>query len=281
MSLEDYMNSKTSIYFYPVTQAIVERLAPYNFSLLYKLTRNVGLLSEEHILSSVRPGKRFIFEYFLSFDPYFWISIILSLIIVSLLMTFLKNTFKAFLDYFWLILSVLLSETIPKRQIPNSPKERILLYFWFIFCTIILLAFSGVLLGFFIRNPPNHVIDSWDELFMEKEFKIITSELSFLKNYVEKYKSSDDMARDFNSRIDMTHKMRFNRNDLLYMFKNITTNSHVFVGQMLFLRQLKSHFNKIYSESLHVSKYGGGISPYFIPLHKRIDSKLEIQLNSL
>jgi hypothetical protein len=42
--------------------------------------------------------------------------------------------------------------------------QRIIICFWLIFCTIFLSDFSGVSYCFFIKNIPNDVIDSWDEL---------------------------------------------------------------------------------------------------------------------
>jgi hypothetical protein len=60
-----YRYGETSIFLYPMSEFSVEKLEKLFFlNLKLKTTRKLGILSEGHILSAVRPGKRYIFDFF-------------------------------------------------------------------------------------------------------------------------------------------------------------------------------------------------------------------------
>jgi hypothetical protein len=237
------------------------------------MTRTLGIISEEHILSAVRPGKRYIFEYFLSFDHKIWINIILSLIIFSLIMSLTQRSFKNVLSNFWLFSTVLLSDIFPKRMLTKNLIERIIICSWLLFCTVILSAFSGVLYGFLIKNIPNDVINLWEDLYSRKEFKI-TASYSDLQN-----SESDEMVQDFKSRTDekIFTSQEFDT-EFLSICEKIKRSNRVFFGSKILLESMLAEYGE---NSMHVSKYGGEISPYVLAINKLIDSQLESQLNNM
>ena len=78
----------------------------------------------------------------------------------------------------------------------------IILAVWLLSCTVFLSAFSGVLRGFFIQRTPCKCIDSWEQLYERKDLKIITQDMMYFARFVDKYKHVDEMARDFEQRIE-------------------------------------------------------------------------------
>jgi uncharacterized membrane protein YcgQ (UPF0703/DUF1980 family) len=251
----------------------VEKLVGFGI----KTTRKLGILSEGHILSAIRPGQRYIFDYFLSFDTKVWLFMILTLIIISLMMSLTQRSFKLILSNFWHFSSILLSEIFPKRMITNNLTQRIIICFWLIFCTIFLSAFSGVLYGFFIKNIPNDVIDSWDELYSIKELRITISDYSLFSDYSKNNKNSFD----FKARIDEKFSLNYSESDYLSLFEEIKKSNRVFMGEKQALNALVSKYGQTLKNSLHLSKYGGGTTPYALILNTFIDSQLEIDLNKL
>jgi hypothetical protein len=53
------------------------------------------------------------------------------------------------------------------------------------------------------------------------------------------------------------------------------------MGEKHALKALVSKFGQTLKNSLHISKYGGGITPYALILNTLIDSQLEIDINKL
>ncbi len=273
-----YRFGETFIFLYPMSQYYIEKLEKLFFlNIKLKTTRNLGIFSIGHILSAVRPGKRYIFDYFLSFDLKVWINMILTLIVISILMSLTQRSFKTILSNFWYFSSIILSELFPKRMITKNLTQRIIICFWLIFCTIFLSAFSGVLYGFFVKNIPNDVIDSWDELYSRKEFGIIISDYSLSSDFPEE----DNILHDFKARIDDKISLNYSINNLTTLFENITKTNRVFIGQKNSLRSYVARFGQYFKDSLHISEYGGGISPYSLIINPLFESQLEIEINKM
>ncbi len=273
-----YRFSETSIILYPITQFFIEKIEK-TLDIILKTTRNLGIFSEGHVLSAVRPGKRYLFEYFLSFDLKVWINIISALIIFSLIMSLTQRSFKTIFLNFWLFSSILLSETFPKIRLTKNLTQRIIICFWLLFSTVMLSAFSGVLYGFFVKNIPNDVIDSWNELYSRKEFRITISDLSSHSEFSEE----DNILHDFKTRIDdkLIFDSNYNENKLFSLFENITKTNRVYIGQKDTLHTSLSKFGQTFENSLHISEYGGGISPYALIINPLIDSQLKRDINKL
>jgi hypothetical protein len=282
MNHESVLDFKTAVFLYPITQSIIEKVEENFGKGFIKITRAFGIISEGHILSALKSGKKIIFEYFQTFDPYLWILILITLLLVSLIMASIRKSSKEFLSNFFLFLSFLLSDVIPKRVLPKELSGKIIFNFWFISSTLLLINFSAYIHGFFVKNIPNDAIDSWDELYINKEYRILTTKYSFLNNFVESNENSgNDMARDFKTRIERIYESKSNQIEILNILENITTNSRVFVGQKFQLEAINSEYSRIRNKSVHVSENGGGIAPYFLPLSIEINKELENHLNKL
>jgi hypothetical protein len=282
MDFENYFDFKTAVHLYPATESIIEKAEEMFGKGLLKITRTFGIISEGHILSALKPGKKIIFEYFQTFDAYLWILILTTLLLVSLIMASIRKSSKGFLSNFFQLLSFLLSDVIPKRVLPKELSGKIIFNFWFITSTLLLINFSAYIHGFFVKNIPNDAIDSWDDLYLKKEFRILTTEFSFLNSFIESNDNSDDdMARDFKSRIERIYEMKSNQTEILNILENITKSNRVLFGQKFHLEAFKSEYSRIWNESLYISKYGGGISPYFLGLSREIDKQLESHINKL
>jgi hypothetical protein len=277
-----FLDFKTAVFLYPATQSIIENFEEKFGKGFIKITRTFGIISEGHLLSALKPGKKIIFEYFQTFDPYLWISILITLLMVSLIMASIRKSSKEFLSNFFQFLSFLLSDVIPKRLLPKELSGKIIFSFWFITSTLLLINFSAYIHGFFVKNILNNAIDSWDELYINKEYRILTTKYSFLNNFVKSNENSDNnMARDFKSRIERTYEKPPHQTEILDILENVITNNLVFDGQKFQLEAINSEYSRIRNKSVHVSEYGGGISPYFLSLSLEINKELENHLNKL
>jgi hypothetical protein len=192
-------------------------------------------------------------------------------------MSLTQRSFKKISSNFWYFSSILLSEIFPKRMITKNLAQRIIICFWLVFCTIILSAISGVSYGFFVKNIPNDFIDSWDELYSRKEFRITISDYSLSSEFSEK----DNILHDFKGRIDDKVRSNYNISDFATLLENITKTNRVFIGQKDSLRSLVNEFGQYFKDSLHISEYGGGISPYSLVINPFFERKLEIDINKM
>ncbi len=62
---------------------------------------------------------------------------------------------------------------------------------------------------------------------------------------------------------------------------SIIKGNAVLIGQKLYLEAFIAQYNDSVIKSTHVSKYSGGMSPYFLPMNSKADLRLEGFINNL
>jgi hypothetical protein len=122
------------------------------------------------------------------------------------------------------------------------------------------------------------VIDSWDELHSRKEFRITISDYSLSSEFSEE----DNILNDLKARIDDKIRLNYRDSDTFpTLFENITKTNRVFIAQKHSLRSYFARFGQSFKDSLHISEYGGGISPYSLVINPLFESQLEIDINKM
>ena len=102
------------------------------------------------------------FRIFESLDLYIYVSIIISIIVLSLLSTLSIRSKNKFLTVLWSYVSVILSDNYSLKY--NAKSDRFLIGVWLMSCTVLLAAISGIFREFLIKAKPIYYIDTWKDL---------------------------------------------------------------------------------------------------------------------
>jgi hypothetical protein len=271
--------TKINIVLFPTTESIADIMASFIGEDIFKYSKPLGIISEGHILSAVKPGIWPKLKFFLSFETNVCISLIASLILILLFKALVVKSLTEFFPNLWeLIASMLGRENLKLRK---TFKEYTVYSIWLISWTILLSAFSGVMYRSFIEPLPKITIDSWEDLYERNDVRIITPTLSFLANYAKSFREIDPMARDFESRLE--EEVLFNASEELLeeLVAKTCSGSYAFSAQQFHLESYLIFLEKKFINSVHISKYGGGVSPYFLPIHELSNNLLETDINKL
>jgi hypothetical protein len=95
------------------------------------------------------------------------------------------------------------------------------------------------------------------------------------------FSEEDNILHDFKARIDDKITLNHSISDFATLFENITKTNRVFIGQKDSLRLFAAIFGQSFKDSFHISKYGGGISPYSLVINPFFERKLEIDINKM
>ena len=257
---------------------LIERSLPD--SNMLSMSRFIGIISEGNIISKVVEGKRDLFQFILGFEYPVWISILISINVIPITFSIIDKSFSKFAKDLWNLSFILLSEPIQKP--PKAKIKRFLTIIWLLSCTVFLSSFAGTLRGFYSKSIPNIGINSWEDLYERNDIKIVTSSLSFMNNYVENNINNSEMARNFKSRMNTIES--YDNKSNVYFIKQLIKGKYAISAAK---HELEEYYllveRKIIDDrvKLHISVYGGGISPYFIPFSKSIDMDLKINLNKM
>ena len=164
-----------------------------------KHSRTVGFYSEGNIMCWKKTGQWPGFKFLLSFEPLVWYSLIAALLLLTVIKTItgMKGLSQLGAN-FWSFFS--LSFGVTNSQNKHTIYSTFLTILWLFSITVILSAFSGVLLRFFMEPIPVIVIDSWEDLFQTKELKITGFHLSFIQIYIDQFQDQEEIAKDFGQR---------------------------------------------------------------------------------
>jgi hypothetical protein len=270
---ELFATRKLDLALYPTSHIYVEIMRWSGHD--SKLGHTLGIRYENHILTLIKPNRLNVFTFFHGFDIYSWISMLIAIVLISCYKSFIENSLLTFLNSFWRYLAVLLSEPFPKIDYKKAIKSvhlKIILIIWLLSCTVLLASFSGVLLKYFITSLQSDVIDTFEQLYANKELSIISDQKSYFSRFVEKNQNNreDMMSQDFIRRltyVDITEKI----NDILRM---INTGS---IALVLDKTRLDYIF-KGYESRFHISKYGLITTPYSFQLSP-YNTELENNIN--
>ena len=181
-SKEDFFpmlfTNKTQIYLMPfIVTNLFRDLIPDTL----QLSKHIDFTEFGNIAAVSQPGVDTMFDGNLHFNPIFslnfWILIFLALILLSLLMAFIQKKsnnnsyFKQVLGQMWNLSTVLLSEPFPK--IPKTFSMRALIGSWLLLAVVFLGIIGGIFLENMMRNIPDLVINTWNDLYERKDMQII------------------------------------------------------------------------------------------------------------
>jgi len=162
--------------------------------------------------------------------------------------------------------------------------KRFVLTFWLLACTVLLSGYSGVIRNLFLRANPDDVIDSSKDLYDRKDMKILAFEGSDIYDFIQKHKNTDEMARDFASRLEkmiladevdwvkICHEKLFSGYAVSCL--NLIEDCHYFT--------VRNYKDKTYlCNKVHIAKYSLTASPYFIGISRLMINKDVKALNNL
>ena len=274
-------NKNYSFLLYPLTQSEVKLVEEYLpiFDIIF-MSRFIGIISEANIISKVVEGKRDLFEFISGFEYPVWISILISINVIPITFSIIDKSFSKFAKDLWNLSFILLSE--PIQKLPKAEIKRFLTIIWLLSCTVFLSSFAGTLRGFYSKSIPNIGINSWEDLYERNDLRIATSKISYMNNYVENNINNNEMARNFKSRMNIIEL--YDNKSIVYFIEQLIKGKYAISAVK---HKLEEYYPLVGSKiiddrvKLHISEYGGGISPYFIPFSKSIDMDLKINLNKM
>jgi len=277
------LSDKWRLVLYPTTAEIMGMLnSIIDINQFGYQSRAMGVESEGTIASISRPRQRHPFEFVLAFEAPVWITLFITMLLIPLSFCVIEKTFSGYFRNLWNYSYLILSEAIPKM--PKSSMKRFVLTFWLLACTVLLSAYSGVIRDQFIRANPDVVIDSWEDLYDQKDMKIVTIEGSDIHHFVLDNQNNNEMARDFASRLEIIkyESLDFYEHTSLFCEKLYNGYAVSYLKNLLVsCRNFgeKDNITNSLWEKVHFSS--SVTSPYFLLVSKLMVNKDAQALNNL
>ena len=277
-NIEDGLSTSNSdnwdISLYPVIESLVSVSTKYFGDNFFKLSNAIGTMVDGQIISVIKSEERDIFEFLISFRIPALI-ILFAVLIIPITFALIDKSFSGFITNIWDLLSVLVSEAIVR--IPQSGRKRLLLMLWLLTCTILLSSYSGNLRDNFMKSTSEKAIDSWEDLMERQDLKILTHEYSFIYKFGHSY--DNEMARNFRQRFFNISYIDINYTDIM---DKLLSGRYVISAPTYWKDVCNLYATKpTFCERVHVSKFGGVTSSYFIAFNYLIDKDLEKQVNQM
>ena len=235
--------------------------------------------SLSHIAYNIRHGKEELFIYFKYLHYSLDILILVTLLLISITLLFIKNRkitkIKESLVYLigdTLTLLTVLITSIDKHALFSGKrigKVMLVLGPWFFSAYLIAIVFNNLLLESMVKAIPNQVIDSWEDLASNKHLKILVENVEFLSQY--SLKSNSIMAKRFKGRVQSFGLQDLaNMTMVIEMCKDMLNGRAVYVKNKLTMiyhilwYQSNCKLGNQLVDSMHLSKYGGPSDQYFL-----------------
>jgi len=132
-----------------------------------------------------------------------------------------------------------------------------------------------------IKPIPDIVIDSWDDLFMNKELKIFCSDSNVINTFSNKENSA--MALNFRSRIEQ-HQISITQEFKTLIMTKLKSGRYVYItGKYNIIDILiwASDNDKEWLKTFHLSRYGFANLPVFFIINGNMDKNLFKLLNNM
>jgi hypothetical protein len=203
------------------------------------------------------------------------------MLLIPLVLAYIEKSFKGFSENLWEYFQIISSEAMP--YIPKNSTKRIFLAIWLLACTVLLAGYGGVIREFFIRTIPDDVIETWDQLYKRKDLQIITFEGSVIYNFAQTEADTDEMARDFQSRMETIY-FGVDHSSVLRIFDKVLNDKYVlsmmdyFVDDCFYF--MRDRKRKLCSK-IYTSKEGKIISPLFLMMSRMMNDELKIRFDNL
>ena len=143
---------------------------------------------------------------------------------------------------------------------------------WLISTFLISVTFRNHILEDMVIVIPNRVIDSWYDLKDKTDIKIRAYETDYIVKYVEI--SNDKMAANLKNLLDPHPLPAFNNKSfILQVMDEISSGKTAMIESrttliyhMIHYYVIHNYSDPLFLQRLHISKYGGGSVPFFLPL---------------
>lgn len=141
---------------------------------------------------------------------------------------------------------------------PKNSGKIIIVSIWLFACVVFLSAFGGAICQYII------FIDSWHDLYLQKDYSIKVVEPSLTFDYI-RHTKDDYLAIDLHTRMKTLKIINGNRIiSMINTIPNITNDHFVLYGVQMHLHSVKKWANeKMGVKDLYLSKDGAGIEPYY------------------
>ena len=180
----------------------------------YRPSRALGFTSDGNILCKkmVKPWP--MFRFLTTFYHNTWLMMVITILFLSSVTTLSRTNWstirsnrltKSILTFIimiiqslWKLLGTAFGHSSFSRS--TSLLANVSNTSWLMLSTIMLSAFSSVLLPFFMKPMPKEVVNSWEDLYNRKDLKIAVFRWTSLYQYIEYYQDTEEMAREFSTR---------------------------------------------------------------------------------
>ena len=233
------------------------------------------------IAYKITPRSQPLFTYFQCFSPDLWLFIFALIIVISSIISFNEENISKLPENIFNVFIIFISKSIPNSIKMNIKFNKLLIGFWLLLVMFLSIMFSSFLLDYMIKPIPNEVIDSWDDLYMRSEVKILAP----MNNAIVKYSELENtlMAKSFRSRIESFIASDDNewRNE---MFKKLDSGHYALVTNkwnLLWALLKFSNYNYDWVKTFHISSNGGSELPNYLPVLTKMDKNIFQLLNKL
>ena len=265
------MNTKMDLIAYCIDSSKYYKYAEIVKNLIDSLshTRIIDFKDESRIAYRKYPGSKLILPYFQAFYIDNFILIFVSIIVISLLLSWTMDR-KHFINILFDTLNMLYAHHTPYTyHLQNRLPSRILKGTWLVTSMLLSILFCSRVLDDKLRAVPELVIDSWEDLQHKPGVIIITTDDDPLFEFTTT--SDSDMALDFKARIDAINVAeQFRKPFLQRLVNELSSGKSAFVNNRLSLIFFMIEISKFkksgneFLESMHISKSGGPTLPYFM-----------------
>jgi hypothetical protein len=170
---------------------------------------------------------------------------------------------------------VLLSEPFPsldyKKALKVLPK-RIIITVWVLCCTVLLSGFSGLLRGLLMKSNSLDVIDSFEELFLRNDMKIIAIRHMNFELFINEFKGINLLAQEFSKRLIIVKKNPLEKpKETLNFINKLKYERMVMVIGIMNLENVfinnDNKLLKVLLRRLYISKNSFDSRYYSLPFH--------------
>ena len=182
----------------------------------YRPSRALGFTSDGNILCKKRIKEWPMFRFLTTFYHNTWLMMVITILFVSSVTTLTRTSWSAIrsnrltksiltfimmiIESLWKLLGTAFGHSSFSRS--TSLLSNVSNTSWLMLSTVMLSAFSSVLLPFFMKPIPKEVVNSWEDLYHRKDLKTAVFRWSSLYQYIEYYKDTEEMAREFSTRFE-------------------------------------------------------------------------------
>ena len=267
------------------TQLVYYQQTLGKMGLGFKHSANVDYYELGNVAYKIELGALQAFSYLQCFDRFIWVSILISIIILSIFTTLANYRMNEYLIVFWSYFVILFSKEIPKYCINGRLSQIFLLSGWLMAALMLSINFSAEFFDKIILVIPYEKIKGWEDLYKKSNIQIIAFTDCPLRQFALSNESA--MAINFNSRLSEEIELgELKSGNPRSIYDRLKSGRSALIRKKVALHHIIKRFSNLYSdedflEQIHVSEDGGGYMPFFIPVKRDINKYLLKRLDEV